>query len=88
MNDVRKIALATRRVHAIEGFYIHAGIFVITIGILVMVNLVLSDVWWVQWAILGWGLGLIGHAIGVFGGPSHRLQAWRDRKIREIVEKP
>ena len=70
-----------------EGFYIHAAIYVLVIGILLAVNLTVSDSFWVQWPALGWGLGLLGHGIGVFGAAPQRLEAWRERKIREITEK-
>jgi hypothetical protein len=87
MEDRRKFEMATRHVHAMEGFYIHAGVFVLTIGILVVVNLMQSGTWWVQWPFLGWGLGLLGHGLAVFGKTPQRLHTWRQRKIREIVDR-
>ena len=70
-----------------EGFYIHAAVFVLVMAILLAVNVTFSDSWWVQWPFLGWGLGLLGHGVAVFGGATQRIQAWRERKIRELAEK-
>jgi hypothetical protein len=87
MDDAEKRRMASRQVHAMEGFYVHAAIYVIVNLILLVVNLAISDIWWVQWPALGWGLGVIGHGLLVFGRTPERLQAWRERKIRQIMEK-
>jgi hypothetical protein len=87
MENGRKRELAARRVHAMEGFYIHAAIYVVVCAILLIVNLAVSGIWWVQWPALGWGLGLVGHALLVFAQTPERLSAWRERKIKEIANK-
>jgi 2TM domain len=40
------------------GFRIHAIAFVPTIAILLIINLLTGSPYWVQWVVLGWGIGL------------------------------
>src|SRR5215217_4806095 len=62
---------ARARVQAIKGFYIHASVFVlVNIGLFIINALTsgLSEgIWWFYWPLLGWGIGLGAHALGVFG---------------------
>src|ERR671910_3384285 len=61
---------ARARVQAIKGFYIHASVFVVVnIGLFVINALttgLAGGVWWFYWPLLGWGIGLGAHALGVF----------------------
>jgi hypothetical protein len=84
---------ARARVQAIKGFYVHASVFlVVNIGLFV-INALTSGlgggVWWFYWPLLGWGIGLGAHALGVFGfgggGPWGR--DWEERKTREMMDK-
>jgi hypothetical protein len=43
------------------GFNIHAIVFVPTIVLLVILNLIIGRPYWVQWVLLGWGIGLLMH---------------------------
>ncbi len=47
------------------GFQIHALVFVLTLAVLVVVNLLTGPPYWVLWVVLGWGVGLLMH--GWFG---------------------
>ncbi len=84
---------ARARVQAIKGFYIHATIFAfVNIGLFVINALtsgLAGGVWWFYWPLIGWGLGLGAHALGVFGfgggGPWGR--DWEERKTREMMDK-
>src|ERR687896_1928772 len=62
---------AHARVQAIKGFYIHASVFVVVNIGLFVINALTSGlgggVWWFYWPLLGWGIGLGAHALGVFG---------------------
>ena len=81
----QKLRQAESRVDAIMGFYIHLAVYAIVIGALAVVNaLDTTDGWWVQWAALGWGLGVLGHAYGVYGRIPRFIVEWRLRKIRQI----
>lgn len=85
MDDRKSLETARRQVRAMESFYIHAAVYALVCAILLAVNITSGSSWWVQWPMLGWGLGLIAHGVAVFGGMSRRLEAWRERKIRELM---
>jgi hypothetical protein len=82
---------AQARVQAIRGFYIHASAFVVVNIALFAINAgVVGGGWWFYWPLIGWGIGLGAHALGVFGfsgggGPLGR--DWEERKTREIMDK-
>ena len=49
------------------GFRILAIAFVPTIALLLVVNLLTGSPYWVQWVVLGWGIGLFCHWFFVLG---------------------
>lgn len=49
------------------GFKIHALTFVPVIAGLIIVNLLTGAPYWVQWVVLGWGIGLFCHWFFVLG---------------------
>jgi len=52
---------------------------------LVLINLVTSPgALWFYWVTVFWGIGVIGHAIGVFGKLGKN---WEEKKIKELMEK-
>ncbi len=77
------------RVQVLKGFYIHAMAFVLVNVALLGVNALVDGVWWFYWPLIGWGIGLGAHALGVFGfgggGPWGR--DWEERKTREMMDK-
>jgi hypothetical protein len=79
---------ARARVQAIRGFYIHATVYVlVNIGLFV-INLLVGGGWWFYWPLIGWGIGLGAHAVGVFGfgGGGPWGQDWEERKTREFMD--
>lgn len=76
---------ARRRLAAVEGFFIHLGVFVVVMAGLVALNWAMHDQWWVQWVFLGWGLGVLFHALAVFGRMPAAVQHWEKRKLREYM---
>ena len=88
MNEHEKAAKAARRVEAITGFYIHFIVFVLVMALLLAVNWFgTPDVWWVQWAFLGWGIGVLLHALAVFGSMPNYVANWQLRKIKELKDR-
>ena len=86
MNEHDKAVAASRQVEAITAFYIHLAVFVVVIGILAAVNIMTAPDWWVQWPLLGWGIGVLGHSVAVFGRMPAFVTRWQLRKIRDIKE--
>lgn len=49
------------------GFYIHLSVYIAVNLLLIIVNLTTSPEYlWFRWPLMGWGIGLFFHAIGVF----------------------
>ncbi|MEZ4837860.1 2TM domain-containing protein [Flavobacterium sp.] len=78
---------ASKKVKEIKGFYIHLLCYVLVISFLVFINLKYSPIHlWFIYPLAGWGIGLIGHAIGVFGTDMLFSKNWEQRKIKEFME--
>jgi hypothetical protein len=84
--DDERLARARRRVVALKGFYIHLLVFALVVAVLAVVNLATGRPWWVLWVVLGWGIGVLVHALTVFGQTSRAIAAWENRKMREFME--
>jgi hypothetical protein len=57
------------------GFRIHAIVFVPVIVVLLIINLLTGAPYWVQWVLLGWGIGLLSHWFFVLGPGSGKADA-------------
>jgi len=58
---------AKKRVEAKFGFYIHLAVYIAVNILLVIINISTSpQSLWFQWPLIGWGIGLSFHALGVF----------------------
>jgi len=58
---------AKERVEARRGFFIHLSVYIFVCGALAAINLTTSSAHlWFQWPLLGWGMGVLFHALGVF----------------------
>jgi hypothetical protein len=83
-----KYQKAKERVEALKGFYIHLTVYVVVNLILFSINMIVSpDSLWFIWPLMGWGVGVVIHALSAFGfGPGFGAD-WEARKIRELMEK-
>ena len=82
-----KYQKAKERVEAIIGFYIHLTVYVVVNLILFLINLIVTpDSLWFFWPLMGWGIGLVIHALYVFGFIPRFGTDWEKRKIKEIME--
>jgi len=79
---------ARQRVLQLKGFYSHLFSFVVVNAGLVAINLLFSPgSLWFMWPLLGWGIGLLSHAAGVFRPFKIFPRGWEERKIREYMDK-
>ncbi len=86
MRDDERYRRAKARVEAQRGFYAHASIFGLVNGGLLLLNLLTSPAYpWFLWPLLGWGLALAAHALGVFGRRAG--EGWEGRQIRRRLER-
>ena len=67
---------ASDRVKAKRDFYIHLSVYIAVNTLLIIINLTTaSESLWFKWPLLGWGIGLFFHALGVFvvrGGSTNK----------------
>jgi len=59
---IRKARLKRRKV----GFYSHLWSYLVVNVALLLVNNFTPGPWWVQWSVLGWGIGLAFHFKAIF----------------------
>ena len=83
-----RLARARRRLAALKGFYIHLFVFVMVMVGLTIINLASGGPWWVLWVLFGWGIGVLAHAITVFGRSSQAIADWEERKLRQFLKEP
>ena len=84
MTDAEKEIFARRRVAVILGFYVHAAAFALVMLALFTIDFMIGAGWWVQWPLIGWGLGLLVHGVLVFGQAPRFIHEWYERKVQEI----
>ena len=85
MDEEESYKKAKKRAGELRGFYEHLIAYVAVNIMLVIINLVTSpDALWFYWVTVFWGIGVIGHAIGVFGKLGKN---WEEKKIKELMEK-
>jgi len=86
--DAPDLAGAKRRVAAIKGFYIHLAVFTAVMLVLLLLDFGTGRGWWVHWVLLGWGIGIIAHALAVYGRTPRFVAEWEQRKLRQLMNKP
>ena len=82
-----KLARARRQVAAIKAFYVHLFVFAAVLLLLAIINAATGGPWWVLWVLLGWGIGVLAHALFVFVGSSRQVAEWEERKARELADR-
>jgi transcriptional regulator with XRE-family HTH domain len=76
--------LAFNQVRKLKDFYIHLANYVLVIAVLTVVNaLTTPNRWWVQWVIIGWGIGVFSHWLQI----SERFGLLGSKWEKEQVEK-
>jgi hypothetical protein len=88
MTDNRKYLRAKKQVEDEKGFYIHLLTYVLVNIFLVILNLVVSknDLWFF-WPMLGWGIGIFFHWLGVFGKNLVFGRSWEEKRIQKLMDK-
>ena len=69
---------AVRRLYHDRGFMIHFAAYLAVNILLIVINLATTPgKYWFYWPLLGWGLGIVGHAYGVLRRPRRSLRTAR-----------
>ena len=85
MDEEERYKRAKARVEELKEFYEHLTIYIGVNITLVIINLVTSpNALWFYWVTVFWGIGIIWHAIDVYGKLGKK---WEEKKIKELMEK-
>lgn len=76
---------AKKRVEDLRGFYIHLSIYVVVNAALFAMDAIQGGGWWFYWATIGWGIGLVSHAVALFFDSSHWSRRWEERKMDQFL---
>ncbi len=78
---------AKKKAKDIRGFYFNLSAYCIVIPILIVVNLnVMPEFQWFWFSMLGWGVGVLAHAMEVFGWHPFLGKDWEERKLQQFIE--
>lgn len=76
--------LALDHVRRLKRFYLHLFQYLITLTALGLLNFFTSPHHlWVHWVALGWGIGLLSHALAVFQVPPFFGPDWEKRQVEK-----
>jgi 2TM domain len=88
MNTQEELIKAKKRVKAKKDFYQHLMSYAIVNLFLFAINIITSPSYlWFVFPMLGWGIGLAFHYVGVFGIPGFDIlsKEWEEREVeREL----
>jgi len=82
----KKYARAKKKVKEIKGFYVHSSIYLLIVPVFVLLNLNSTSFPWALFPIVGWGLGVSGHAMEVFNYNPILGKGWEERKLKEFMD--
>lgn len=67
MEHQKSYQRAKKRAEAKFKFYIHLSVYIAVSILLIVINLSSSTQYlWFKWPLMGWGIGVFFHALGVF----------------------
>jgi len=82
---------AKKRVEAKIGFYIHLAVYIAVNVLLIVINLSTStQYFWFKWPLIGWGIAVFFHALGVFvfsGGAAIKERMIEKEMKKEALKK-
>jgi hypothetical protein len=82
----KKYARAKKKVKEIKDFYVHFSIYLLMVPVFVLLNLNSTSFPWALFPIVGWGLGVSGHAMEVFNYNPILGKGWEERKLKEFMD--
>jgi hypothetical protein len=87
MDQDQKRIQVQQTVAKLKGFYGHVSVYLVVMTLLFIINYITAGVWWFYWPLLGWGIGVALHALGVFGLDRVWGAEWEQRKIEELMKR-
>jgi len=88
MKEEELIDKAKKKVKKKKEFYTHLSIYGAVIFFLFILNMLTSpEFWWFMIVAAGWGIGIVGHYVDVFGIPHPRGKDWEQDALKKEVAK-
>jgi hypothetical protein len=81
----KNYARAKEKVEKIKSFYVHLTIYVLMVPFFLYLNFNSGGFPWALFPILGWGLGVLGHASEAFQYNPILGKNWEKNKIKEFM---
>tara|TARA_Y100000815_G_scaffold112220_1_gene101007 strand:+ start:177752 stop:179077 length:1326 start_codon:yes stop_codon:yes gene_type:complete len=78
---------AKKKVDELKGFYVHFAIYLIMFPVFIFLNMKSGGFPWAAFPIVGWGMGVAGHAMEVFNYNPILGRGWEERKIKDLMKK-
>ena len=72
------------------GFFIHLAVYIVVNVLLIIINISTSPQYlWFKWPLIGWGIGVIFHGIGVFvlSGGSNIKERLIEKEMKKQASK-
>nr|WP_299338249.1 2TM domain-containing protein [Allomuricauda sp.] len=76
---------AKEKLERIKSFYYNLLTYCIVIPLLAYLNYLTTDIPWVLFPALGWGVGLAAHWMETYGYNPFLGRDWEERKIQELM---
>ncbi len=77
-------ALAFKHVRKVKEFYLHLLRYALILTFLLVVNLLTQPAYlWVIWVAIGWGIGVLFHALSVFGKLTLFGAEWEKKEVEK-----
>ena len=68
------------------GFFIHLSIYIAVMIVLMIINVSTSSQYlWFKWPLMGWGIGVFFHAMGIFVFPGK--SSFKEQMIQQELKK-
>lgn len=84
----QKYLRAGKRIEEIKGFYQHLLAYCLFTPFTIFINYkTYWDYKWFWFSVIGWGIGLVIHALVVFVHKGMLENKWEERKIEELMRK-
>ncbi|MEM6865842.1 MAG: 2TM domain-containing protein, partial [Bacteroidota bacterium] len=85
--EEKRYLKAKERVESIKGFYGNLIAYFLVVPFLWWLNFRTTDFLWAIFPTVGWGFGVVSHAMEAYGYNPLWGRRWEEKKIKELMDK-
>ncbi|MAP55017.1 MAG: histidine kinase [Altibacter sp.] len=82
----KKYERAKKKVEELKSFYVHLTIYIVMIPVFIWLNYRSTGFPWAIFPIVGWGFGVMGHAMEVYNYNPFLGKDWEEKKIKKLMD--